>query len=368
MKSLKNMTGDSLEQMIDYKVVDQNGETIGTLHSLWSDPTTGGVEFLGVKTGWLFGHNHVVPAEKAELDEADSVVRLPYTETFIKEAPSMPADAEISEMEEDSIYQYYGLTSPTHAETGISALEAGKAAIASDLDGGAARWRRTTRAEEAGMAPGALTESSEFKVGVPASVTPPVYGTAEMMGGGGGTRTAGVGLDAESDFAASEPVEQSNPDPISGEPGSHPVGTGVGAVSAGVAGLAIGAAVGGPIGAPVGAAIGGVAGAIGGGLAGKGVAEVINPTAEDAFWATEYRNTPYFEDQYDYADYAPAYRAGYEGFGQHGLLGSDYADVEPQLQQHYEQTRGSSKLGWDKATAASRDAWNRLKAKLSEGQ
>ena len=150
MKSLKNMTGDSLEQMIDYKVVDQNGETIGSLHSLWSDPTTGGVEFLGVKTGWLFGHNHVVPAEKAELDETENVVRLPYTEVFIKEAPSMPADSEISEVEEDNIYQYYGLPSPTHVDTGISPLEANKAAIASDSEGVSMRWRRTSRSEISG--------------------------------------------------------------------------------------------------------------------------------------------------------------------------------------------------------------------------
>ena len=116
MKSLKNLTGDSLEQMIDYNVVDQNGDEIGTLHSLWSDPDTGAVEFLGVKTGWLFGHNHVVPAEKAELDEANNVVRLPYTEAFIKEAPSMSADSEISEAEEQNIYRYYG-TSRSTTET-----------------------------------------------------------------------------------------------------------------------------------------------------------------------------------------------------------------------------------------------------------
>ena len=119
MKSLKNLTGDSLEQMIDYNVVDQNGDEIGTLHSLWSDPSTGAVEFLGVKTGWLFGHNHVVPAEKAELDEANNVVRLPYTESFIKEAPSMSADSEISEAEEQNIYRYYG-TARSDTETSDS--------------------------------------------------------------------------------------------------------------------------------------------------------------------------------------------------------------------------------------------------------
>src|SRR5215213_11818884 len=67
-----------------------------------------------------------------------------------------------------------------------------------------------------------------------------------------------------------------NRDPITGAPGSHPVGTGVGAAGGGAAGAAVGAAIGagmsGPA-APVGAAIGAVVGAVAGGLAGKGAAE-----------------------------------------------------------------------------------------------
>src|SRR5258705_8003526 len=71
----------------------------------------------------------------------------------------------------------------------------------------------------------------------------------------------------------------SNPDPITGAPGAHPIGTGVGAAGAGAAGAAIGAVAG-----PVGAAVGAVVGAVAGGLAGKGVAEAVNPTEEDAYW------------------------------------------------------------------------------------
>lgn len=67
--------------------------------------------------------------------------------------------------------------------------------------------------------------------------------------------------------AAHEPAATDSPDPITGEPGAHPVGVGVGALSAGVAGAAIGS-IGGPIGVLIGAAIGAVAG----GLAGKEVA------------------------------------------------------------------------------------------------
>ena len=76
--------------------------------------------------------------------------------------------------------------------------------------------------------------------------------------------------------------QNANRDPMTGEPRSHPVGTGIGAVGGGVAGgvagaAAAGAAAGSAAG-PVGTAIGAAGGAIVGGLAGKAGAEAMNPT------------------------------------------------------------------------------------------
>ncbi len=77
--------------------------------------------------------------------------------------------------------------------------------------------------------------------------------------------------------------ESAHPDPITGEPGAHPVGVGVGALGAGAAGAAIGS-IGGPIGMLIGAAIGAVAG----GLAGKEVAATNDtPVAEESVATTE---------------------------------------------------------------------------------
>jgi phage tail tape-measure protein len=73
-------------------------------------------------------------------------------------------------------------------------------------------------------------------------------------------------------------VPDSNPanrDPLTGEPGSHPVGTGIG--SAG--GAAAGAAIGGAAAGPVGALVGGAVGAVAGGATGHAVGESANPTA-----------------------------------------------------------------------------------------
>lgn len=67
-----------------------------------------------------------------------------------------------------------------------------------------------------------------------------------------------------------------NRDPITGTPGAHPVGTGVGALAGGAA---AGAAVG-TVAGPVGTAIGAAVGAVAGGLAGKGVAEQVDPTID----------------------------------------------------------------------------------------
>ena len=107
-----------------------------------------------------------------------------------------------------------------------------------------------------------------------------------------------------------------------------------------------GAAIG-ALGGPVGAMIGGLVGVVGGGYAGKGVAESINPTEEDAHWQSNYRNTSYFENDYEYADYAPAYRVGYEGYGRYAAEGRDYADAETDLQRDYTQGpwRISSRMG-----------------------
>lgn len=144
-----------------------------------------------------------------------------------------------------------------------------------------------------------------------------------------------------------------NRDPLTGTPGAHPVGTGVGAAGGGAAGAAIGAVAG-----PVGAAVGLVAGAVVGGLAGKGVAEKIDPTVEDAYWQGNYSKQKYVEPNTDYAVYQPAYRIGYEGRSRYP--GKRYDEVEPDLRRDYESYSGKPTLAWDKARLAARDAWNRV--------
>ena len=145
-----------------------------------------------------------------------------------------------------------------------------------------------------------------------------------------------------------------NRDPLSGEPGAHPVGTGVGAV---LGGLATGAATG-TVAGPIGTAVGAAVGAVLGGLAGKGVAEGIDPTAEDAYWRENYNKRPYVESGARYDDYGPAYAYGLSAYSRYP--GRSFDELDPELSRDWDNARGSSSLGWDRARGASRDAWQRV--------
>lgn len=149
-------------------------------------------------------------------------------------------------------------------------------------------------------------------------------------------------------------TDNANRDPITGAPGSHPIGTGLGAA---LGGAAAGAAAGTVVG-PVGTVIGGAIGAIVGGYAGKGVAEAIEPTVEDAYWRDNYKRRPYVESGSSFEQYEPAYRYGVDAFGRYP--GLSFEAAEPDLSRAWERVRGNSSLDWGRAKHATRDAWQRL--------
>ncbi|MES2980317.1 MAG: PA2169 family four-helix-bundle protein [Pseudomonadota bacterium] len=159
-------------------------------------------------------------------------------------------------------------------------------------------------------------------------------------------------------MAQNQTSDRTNPDPITGAPGSHPVGTGLGAAAGGMAAGAAAGAVGGPIGAVAGAVIGAVVG----GLGGKAAAEAINPSEEQAYWRDNYTGEPYYEAGRAYEDYAPAYDLGLYGRTQYG---GSFDDTESRLASDWESRRERSGLSWDQAREPSRAAWERVDRKLS---
>jgi hypothetical protein len=153
-----------------------------------------------------------------------------------------------------------------------------------------------------------------------------------------------------------------NEDPITGEPGSHPLGAGLGAAAGGAAAGAAAGAVAGPVGTVAGTIIGGIAG----GFAGKGIAEQIDPTVEEHYWRNEYPNREYYDPTIGYPEVGPAYQYGWESRAANENRSWD--EAEPELERDWNRRRGSSSLDWERARPATRDAWERVESELTPAQ
>lgn len=144
-----------------------------------------------------------------------------------------------------------------------------------------------------------------------------------------------------------------NLDPITGAPGAHPIGVGIGAALGGAAAGAATGTMAGPVGTVVGAAVG----AIVGGLAGKGVAESVDPTREDAYWRDNFTTRPYVSTGAHYDDYGPAYRYGTDAYLRQP--NRSFVESEAELARDWGKARGNSSLDWERAKIATSDAWHR---------
>lgn len=133
----------------------------------------------------------------------------------------------------------------------------------------------------------------------------------------------------------------------------HSIGEGTGAVTGAVTGAAVGSMAG-PVGTVVGAVVGGAAGA----KAGGSIAEAINPTEYNRHFESRYREAPYYSSGRDWSDYRPAYKYGYDTYGQY--RGQRFEDVEPQLERDWEATKATSRLAWAEAKGAVRDGWHHI--------
>ena len=114
-------TTDAMNQLLDSEVVDAQGNRIGAVENLWLDPATEQPEFVAVKTGTVMGRTHLVPVAGAQIDDATHQLRVPYSQDQIKGSPHFPADANLSEQDEEQVYRHYGLRrSEAPSATGLA--------------------------------------------------------------------------------------------------------------------------------------------------------------------------------------------------------------------------------------------------------
>jgi hypothetical protein len=151
--------------------------------------------------------------------------------------------------------------------------------------------------------------------------------------------------------------DHTNADAITGAPGSHPGATAIGTASGTATGAVIGMA-----GGPIGIAIGAVAGGIVGAVIGHDIGEWNDPS-DYSYWKAEYLKRPYFDSAADFEkDVAPAYRYG----SNMGIRHSSSAKPVRSFDSHQDTAeiewvtvRGNSRLSYEQARDAIRDAYNR---------
>src|SRR5918992_218556 len=91
------------------KMVDADGDKIGTIEAVFLDRQTGEPAWAAVKTG-LFGHKHtLVPIRDAQVADDDQV-RVPLDKEQVKDAPRIDPDGELSPDEERRLWEHYGMS------------------------------------------------------------------------------------------------------------------------------------------------------------------------------------------------------------------------------------------------------------------
>ena len=104
-------------------VVGQDGESIGKVRDVYESTDGSGGTFATVTTGLFGAGSSFFPLDAAEL-RGDEVV-VPYTKSFIKDAPRVENDEELTAPEEQRLYEYYSLGSGTATTTGTATNEHG---------------------------------------------------------------------------------------------------------------------------------------------------------------------------------------------------------------------------------------------------
>lgn len=101
------ITTEQAGSIMGRTMVGQDGDRIGKVGQVFLDDETGKPEWATVSTGLFGTRESFVPLAQAQL--GDDSLQVPYTQDVVKDAPSVDADASLSQEEEAALYSYYGL-------------------------------------------------------------------------------------------------------------------------------------------------------------------------------------------------------------------------------------------------------------------
>ena len=145
----------SLGSLAGKHLVGTDGESIGKIKDVYESTDGGGGTFATVTTGLFGGGASFFPLDAAELRGDDVVV--PYSKSFVKDAPRVEDDAELTAPEEQRLFEYYslgggstGTTSGTTTDTTTDTTTGTTGAMTTGATTGASTAGMTDRGNEHG--------------------------------------------------------------------------------------------------------------------------------------------------------------------------------------------------------------------------
>ena len=96
---------DTLRSLAGKHVVGSDGERIGKIADVYESTDGGGGTFATVTTGLFGGGSSFFPLDAAEM--RDGEVAVPFTKEFVKDAPRVENDEELTAPEEQRLFEYY---------------------------------------------------------------------------------------------------------------------------------------------------------------------------------------------------------------------------------------------------------------------
>lgn len=94
----------------------------------------------------------------------------------------------------------------------------------------------------------------------------------------------------------------------------------------------------------------------------RSIPDYINPAIEAKHWREAFPGRSKANPSLGYEHFAVAYRYGWESFRNKGSENTTFESMENELASNWANFKGESKLSWEQAKQATRDAWNRVQA------
>lgn len=91
-------------------VYDSEGHKIGGVNNVYVFDGTDEPSWITVNTGFFGAHETFIPLANSQLNSGGLVV--PYTKSFVKDAPNIDPDGELSVEQENELFRYYGIDNP----------------------------------------------------------------------------------------------------------------------------------------------------------------------------------------------------------------------------------------------------------------